>query len=427
MKSKIIAVLLVMTFALFCWAEEEEKAKEPAPKHYPLNFSIYYPLSINKNKKDSVNLNLSLGYGHVGRVQGIDLSLIGSAVEDDLRGIQLCGIGGVVGNSMKGIQAAGLFSVSGDRSKGIQAAGLFSVTGDGFKGIQAAGLFSVVGDRFKGIQAAGLFSVVGDDFKGIQGSGLFSIVGERFTGIQASGLFNITGESSKGIQAGTINIVGESLKGLQAGTINIVGESCRGAQFGTLNFSSTVSGLQAGVVNIGVHVKGAQVGVVNISDSIDGIPIGIVNLSRDNSRVRWITYGSSITAANTGFKMMVKNIYSIVSFGVGNLEKDISSSLSTGFHYGVHFPLKKSYFNVDAGYVNLDNKKFFKSKAGDVDQHLLELRACFGLDVSRSFSIFAGGGFGYMIDHYADFDSGESQPFFFAGIELFNFNFLPKK
>ena len=66
MKSKIIAVLLIMAFAFLCWAEEKEK--EPAPKHYPINFSIYYPLSINKSKKDSVNLNLSLVYGHVGRV-----------------------------------------------------------------------------------------------------------------------------------------------------------------------------------------------------------------------------------------------------------------------------------------------------------------------------------------------------------------------
>ena len=78
-------------------------------------------------------------------------------------------------------------------------------------------------------------------------------------------------------------------------------------------------------------------------------------------------------------------------------------------------------------HVNIDNEKFFKSKAGDTDQHLLELRACFGLDLSRSFSIFAGAGYGYMTDHGAGFDSGESLPFFFAGMELFNFNFIHDK
>jgi hypothetical protein len=410
MKLKLSAIFLIITFVVTGWAKEEAKAEQPAPKHYPVNFSIYYPLSLNKSKKDSVNLNFSLIYGHVGRVKGIDLAAVGSVIEDDLKGIQLSGLGGVVGNSMKGIQAAGLFSIAGDRSSGIQASGLFSVTGDDFKGIQGSGLFSIVGDRFTGIQDAGLFSIVGNDFKGVQLSGFFSIVGERFAGMQAAGLFSIIGESGKGFQIGTINIAGEEFKGVQAGVFNIVGERCLGVQLGVVNRSGLV--------------KGSQVGVVNISDRIDGIPFGLVNLSKHNGRVRWITWGSSITAVNSGLKMMVKNIYSIFSVGGGNLEKDISASFTTGFHYGVHFPLKKSFFNVDAGYVNIDNEKYFKALAGDVDQHLLEVRASFGLDISPSFSIFAGGGYGYMIDHHEDFDTGESLPFFFAGIELFNFNFL---
>lgn len=424
MKSKMLAVFLIITLVAICWAEEKTGKKGPPPKHYFFNFSIYYPLSINKSKKDSVNLNLSLVSGHVGKVTGIDLAVLSSAVEDDLRGIQLTGLGGVVGDSMRGIQASGLFSIAGDRSAGIQSSGLFSITGDNFKGIQSAGLFSIVGEGFKGIQAAGLFSIVGNDFRGLQAAGLFSIVGDSFYGIQAAGLFNIAGEKSGGLQAGAVNIVGENFKGIQAGVIDIVGGNFKGLQAGTLNVvGDMLRGVQVGVVNLGVSIKGVQLGVVNISEEITGVPIGLANLSKEG-RIRWVSWGSNVTPFNTGLKMMVNKVYSILSIGGVNLEKDISSSISYGFHYGVHFPLKKYFFDMDLGYVNIDNEKFFRSVSGDVDQHLLEGRAILGINISRHFSLFAGGGYGYMIDHYENFDTGKSLAVFFAGIELFNFNVL---
>lgn len=439
MRAKMMVFFLIITFVTLCWSEDETTTREPVPDHYFFNFSIYYPLSINKTKKDSVNLNLSLVYGHVGRVNGIDLAAICSVVEDDLRGIQLAGLGGIVGDSMKGIQVSGLFSIAGDRSAGIQTSGIFSITGNDFKGIQSSSIFNIVGDRFKGIQASGIFNIVGEKFTGLQASGLFNIVGDNFSGLQASGIFNIVGDKGNGLQVGTINFVGEKFSGLQVGvldfvgeefngfqvgTLNFVGDMFRGVQIGTLNFSTNLSGLQVGVVNLGVSVKGVQLGVVNVSDKIEGIPVGLVNLSRAG-RIRWVTWGNNITPINTGFKMMVRNVYSILSIGVTNLEKDISSSLSYGFHYGVHFPFKKYFFDLDIGYVNIDNEKFFRSTAGDIDQHLLEARVMFGIDISRYFSIFAGGGIGYMVDHHENFESGTSHPIFFAGMELFNFNFLP--
>ena len=81
---------------------------------------------------------------------------------------------------------------------------------------------------------------------------------------------------------------------------------------------------------------------------------------------------------------------------------------------------------MDFGYTNIDNKKFFRS-AGEIDQHLLAGRAIFGIDISRHMSIFAGGGIGYLVDHNESSGSGKSTALFFAGIELFNFNFLSEK
>ena len=82
-KAVIVGLIAICSLALFAYSFDEE---ERDSKHYFFNGSIYYPFSINQNKFDSANINLSLIYGHVGRVNGLDLSLFGSAVEDEVRG-----------------------------------------------------------------------------------------------------------------------------------------------------------------------------------------------------------------------------------------------------------------------------------------------------------------------------------------------------
>jgi len=225
------ALVLLLLAQLSPVAHAEEDAEPTPGKHYPVNLSLYHPVSVNDSEHDSVNLNLSLAYGRVGHVSGLDVSLGASAVSHTLQGVQVCGLLGVAGESGQGVQASGLMSVSGERFAGFQASGLMSVAGERLSGFQAAGLMNVAGDRGEGLQLAGLANVGGDAFSGGQLAGGFSVAGERGAGFQVSGLFNVTGENLAGFQAaGLFNVTGEDLDGFQAAGLFVRGPPGRGGQ-----------------------------------------------------------------------------------------------------------------------------------------------------------------------------------------------------
>lgn len=408
MKLKVIAFLLILLMASFSFAAKEKKEEKRKPRHYAVNLSLFYPLSINKTPYDSVNFNLTLFYGRVGRVGGVDLAAVASVVKDEMKGIQITGAAGIAGNSMSGVQVSGLFNVAGDHLKGLQAAGLINIAGERLKGVQLAGIANIAGDDTSGIQGSGIFNITGESFKGIQATGIFNITGENFVGIQAADIFNVVGEDFSGIQAaGIFNVTGDTFKGLQAA--------------GILNVAGRVTGLQMGMVNVAGKVNGVQLGIVNYTKKeMRGVPIGLVNLSK-NGRVRFTSWGSNLTAVNMGVKFMVNKIYSIITVGGINLHEDLSEAVSYGFYYGVHFPMKKAFVDIDAGYKTIDNEDIFKSTVGTRDHHVLSFRGMVGLDISPKFSIFAGAGLGYLWDHGSgvDFADGKTKPLFFAGIELF--------
>ena len=409
-KVKMIVFLVVIAMSVLCFGvkEKDEKKSKRKPKHYSVNAAVFYPLSINKSKYDSADVNLSLFYGRIDEVRGFDFSCFVSAVGDEMRGVQLTGLASVTGDTMKGVQMSGIVNVAGDTVKGLQAAGIGNVAGDTVKGVQASGIFNIAGDKVRGIQGSAIFNITGEDFKGIQGTGIFNITGEDFTGIQGADIFNIVGENFTGVQgSGIFNITGENFSGLQgSGILNVTG--------------GTMRGVQLGVVNVAGKSRGVQLGIVNYAKKNLGVPVGIVNIAQ-NGRIRMTAWGSNVSAFNLGAKFIVGHVYSIVSVGGNNIYKDISNAVSYGFFYGVHFPFRKMFFDMDAGYMTLDNDKFFKSIEGDRDQHVLMLRGALGFDITRKFSVFAGGGLHYSWDHGRDveFNSGEAKPMFFAGIELF--------
>lgn len=421
MRPKILIFSLVLMITVPVVCEEQKKAADG--HHYFLNGSLFYPLSLNRTKEDEVNVNLSLIFGHVGNVKGFDLSLMVSAVKKDMKGVQLTGLAAIVGGSFTGLQIAGISNITGDRSGGVQIAGLFNISGNHFKGIQTTSIFNIAGESFSGIQAASVFNIVGERMNGAQ-LGSINFVGNEFRGFQ-SGAFDFVGETFSGLQLGGINFVGSNCKGFQVGAVNFVGDEFSGGQLGGVNYAANIRGFQFGAVNMGVYVNGLQLGLLNVSHSIKGIPLGIVNISRGGN-IRWVNWGSNLTAFNTGLKFVVQNFYSIVSVGGINLEKKIDQSISYGFHYGFHIPLRRFYADFDLGYINIDNEKIFKAIKKNPDQHVFLARAMLGVNITKILSIYVGGGVGYMFDHHSDIDSGQYIPILLAGIELFNFNFLPR-
>lgn len=406
MKQRFIVLILVLSLIgvvspVFALEDEEDRSG----KHYVVNFSLYYPISLNQSEYDSVNFNLSLAYGKVGSVSGLDISAGGSVINGDLVGIQLCGLMGVVGDTGRGMQISGLINVAGDSFYGIQGSGLINVVGDNFKGIQSTGLISVAGQDGFGLQMSGLASVAGETFNGIQTSGIFSVTGEEFKGIQAAGIFSVAGESCFGLQAsGVFNVTGNVLRGLQTAPFNVAAHS---------------EGLQIGVVNVAGTSKGVQIGVVNYTQEENtGVPFGLVNLA-ENGRIRGILWGGNSVAATAGVKFAVNNLYSILSIGYGNLEDNIGESLTYGFHYGGSFPVGNLSLGADLGYRYRDNKRLFRHTELFPDQFMFEGRVLLDIPLSGGFSLVLGAGGSYVFDTGESMRNGKLKPQFIAGIEFF--------
>ena len=406
MKRVAIVLIIMFTFLIIqgqVFAQEDEEDEEG--KKYAVNLSLWYPVSINKTKHDTVNLNLTLLYGRVGYVYGLDLSLIGSAISHDLEGVQICGLAGVVGETGRGLQLSLLTNIVGESFNGIQATGLINIVGNHISGIQLAGLMNIAGESASAAQASSLFNITGENLEGIQLSAGFNITGNNLTGLQAVGLFNIVGENLEGVQAaGLFNVTGETLRGFQLAAFNIAAHS-RGAQVGIVNVAGNTSSLQLGLVN---YTK----------EENTGIPFGPVNIAQ-NGRVRGIAWGGSHVAVTGGAKFQIDRLFSLLTLGVGNFNDNISESLTYGFHYGMTFPAGHLTLNPDIGYRYRDNKPLFKHTEEEPNQHMLEARLILGIPLSENLSLMLGAGLTRIFDSGNHIDTGDTSPLFVAGLEFF--------
>jgi hypothetical protein len=425
---KKISIMIIISFFFLCVsnlplsAQEEEEKPAVSGRHYPVNLSLWYPVSINRSPHDSANLNFTLLYGRIGTVRGLDLAIGASALSERLEGLQIAGLSGVAGDSASGVQISGLVSVTGNDLKGAQVSGLINVTGNTGKAFQIAGGMNISGDHLQGLQASGLFNIVGEQLQGIQATGAFNIVGNELKGLQASAGFNIVGESAIGFQAsGLFNIVGENFKGLQAGGLfNIVGENLTGAQIGAINIAPYFThAVQIGIVNVSAEMRGFQLGLVNWNGETHGIPVGFVNVSKKDGHIRWINWGSNLSGLNSGAKFEIGKIYSIVTLGYLNFQKDKGSALSYAGYYGMTVYEDIVSLGVDVGYMYMDNKQLFRSNPEMPDQHILMGRAHVHYDISSTVSLVGGLGLSYIADRHQSFGDGKFRPLFFLGIEVF--------
>ena len=77
----IILYLLLSTSELFSQS-----------KSYPINLSLWYPISINQSDEDIAYINLPILYGRIGTVRGINLGLGVSSSKYDIHGLQISGL-----------------------------------------------------------------------------------------------------------------------------------------------------------------------------------------------------------------------------------------------------------------------------------------------------------------------------------------------
>ena len=217
---------------------EPASAKEP-PVDEPdvqVSAALFYPLATNFGRPYATShVDLSLLYGRVGHVGGVQL---GSAVTYASRGLT-------------GVQFGAAVNVAG-----------------------------------------------GGDASGAQVAGVANVSGRNISGAQVAGAFNLALGKVEGTQvAGALNIAGPGLAGVQLAPINIA-SSVSGAQLGIINIGRRVKGAQLGLINIAEEVDGVSLGLVSITkDGIHPIA-WTSNLASTNAGVKFSTkYVYTVIAA----------------------------------------------------------------------------------------------------------------------------------
>lgn len=273
----------------------------------PFQFTFMFP-PLSTNGIDNVNivndisLNLFLGVSG-----GVGMFEAGSFINIDrffVEGIQLAGFGNSVGGYLTGAQLSGFYNVTGTHAYGLQGAGFVNVTGAGMTGVQSAGFANVTGQDFTGVQGAGFVNVAGAEVKGVQAAGFLNIAGGALNGLQGAGFLNICDHTKNGVQAaGFGNVAGAGNNYFQGAGFFNVADEVNGAQL-------------AGFINVAGKVKGTQLsGFINVCDSIDGIPLSFISVVKQNGYRKFGFTVSEVQYANLTYKMGVRRLYNIYSFG----------------------------------------------------------------------------------------------------------------
>lgn len=271
MKKTFTLIMISLLAMQIAGAQDDSTAYEH--RSFQLTF-LFPPLSTNgaKNGKivNDVSLNLFLGVS--GGVEKFEAAGFINVDQYYANGCQIAGFGNTVGGYATGAQLAGLYNVNGTSLQGFQGAGFVNVAGTEVQGAQIAGFVNVAGDSLEGFQGAGFLNVAGKAKKGVQVAGFGNVAGEGNTNFQGSGFFNVA-------------------------------EKVEGAQI-------------TGFINVAGDVKGFQgAGFLNICDSIDGVPLAFISVVRKNGYRKFGFTFSEIQYANLSFKMGVKDLYTIYSFG----------------------------------------------------------------------------------------------------------------
>jgi len=268
-------IVTLLMISLLTLTSVQAQGDTTAYERRPFQFTFLFPpLSTNgaNNARivNDVSLNLFLGVS--GGVEAFEAAGFINVDQYYVNGVQLAGFGNTVGGAVSGAQLAGFYNVNGSHVNGFQGAGFVNIAGSQVQGAQMAGFVNVAGDSLEGFQGAGFINVAGATSQGIQLAGFGNVAGGGQTHFQGSGFFNVAPE-------------------------------VEGAQL-------------AGFVNVAGEVKGTQLaGFINVCDSIDGVPLAFISVVKKNGYRRIGFTASEVQYASLSFKMGVKRLYNIYSFG----------------------------------------------------------------------------------------------------------------
>ena len=361
-----------------------------AAGHHPVNLSLFYPLSTNQDPEISTNFRLSLFYGRVGEVRGIDLNGIVSSTGGEMRGVQLNGAVAHLGGGFHGVQATGLFNYVVGESRGLQIAGLVNYQRAFFHGIQYTNLFNFTEKGYRGAQIATVFNLNDGDGGILQLSGAANLSSGNFQGVQISLFFNYANQRMDGLQLGFTNLAYET------------------------------EGVQVGAINVARDLKGLQLGIVNQSREIDGIPLGLVNLSKVDSRADALLFVDDKALLNLGVRTVVHRWYSIFSVGFWDQVEQRKDTVFLRWNYGYDFPLGKQWFlGTDLGFVHIIPQPSDNPEENGSLHFALQARAMAERRGADGGAFFGGLGIQTQWDNYSLNAPTVTTGLLFAGVAIF--------
>lgn len=376
------AALLALSLGWFASASAESG-------HHPVNLSLLYPISTNRDRDVSTNFRLSLLYGRVGAVRGVDLN------------------GGV--------------AVTGGSFRGVQVTGLYSETGGDFRGFSGTAGVSYLARDGRGVQLAGLSNFDRGRFVGVQYAWFLNFTEKGFSGAQLSTTVNLSDADGRYVQvAGVGNVSAGSFGGVQiAGGVNHVNEHLAGVQIGLLNLALTFRGAQVGLVNVAGEARGVQVGAINWVREHKGVPIGVVNLAAHGNS-DWVIFGSTLAAVNTGWRTRVNGWNATLSVGAVDLDEDRGDTAFLGWHWGPEFVLAAKWkLGVDLGYHHIIPQSDDDPEVNDRLRYALQARALIEYQAAGKVSVFAGGGASVIFSEYSKDADSKTDPLAVLGVSLY--------
>ena len=359
------------------------------PGHHPVNASLLYPISTNRDPAVSTNFCLNLLYGRVGALHGVDLSGVYGRVDGPVRGVQVTGLLSTVTGTFRGASLTGLVNYGGGDARGIQVSGLVNYGRGNFSGIQYAGFFNFVEQDFRGVQLTTLYNLASQDARWVQVSSVVNAVAGHFEGIQLSG---------------GINYVQEDVKGFQVG-LAAFAASFRGAQVGLVNFTGKAQGLQLGLVNVARQNEGHAFGLVNYAD---------------NGGVDWVSFATNLAAFNTGVRTSLRGFYSMFTAGLGDVQEERGDTGFFTWNYGYGFALTSGWtLDADLGFVHIIPRKSDDPNETTRLHYAGQARVLGEYRWSPRTALFFGGGLSAIVSEYSMDATTEYEPLAGLGISLF--------
>jgi hypothetical protein len=355
----------------------------PAPaepeKELPLdsvNLSLFYPLTLRWHSEERrFALELGLLYGRIGALSGVAVNGAVLQTMGNVSGVMLAGIGYWHGGSADGVRIGGAFGVGGVGLEGGSVAGVATVERGDVSGFQLSGAVNVAEGDVDGAQITGVVNVA-NAAQGAQLAGAMNLARGDVDGVQVAGMLNLAQGDVDGLQlSGAMNLA-KRINGMQISLVNIGGD---------------VDGAQIGIVNVARDVDGLQLGIVNVARDVDGVSIGYVPYS-ERGRTQALTWFSSSMPFNVGVRFDSGALYVMPTFGYDPrgdavLLDPVNGDYAPGLSLGTHLNIGRAFADLDVNYSNRSNGRAY-------DEHDIDLRyrVLGGLQVTRAFGVFAGGG-----------------------------------